>query len=183
MAIILLGGLKHCGKSTLGRILAEDLDYRFFDMDDLVMKETSGAWESVRDIYRLAGKDEFRRYEADAARNFIEWYVPDLKGRGAVLSLGGGTIENGSAMAWIGRKGYNVYIRADRDMLFRRIMAGSRPPFLSEKDPEGDWAALYEKRDAMYRDFAGIIHDVDESEPKINAQRLLVKLQKSEIQL
>ncbi len=183
MAIILIGGLKHCGKSTLGRIIADDLDYQFYDMDDLVLAETAGAWKSVRAIYRDAGKDEFMRLEQDAARNFVEWHVPDLNGRGAILSLGGGTVENRGAMAWIGRKGFNVYVRAPRALLFKRIIAGGRPPFLSEDDPEGDWAALYEKRDALYAGFAALTHDVDESEPSINAQRLLVKLEESELKL
>ena len=83
MGIILIGGLKHCGKSTLGRIIAGDLDYRFYDMDNLVLKETGGAWTSVRSIWQDLGKDEFMLLEEDAARNFIEWVVPDLDGRDA----------------------------------------------------------------------------------------------------
>ena len=134
-------------------------------------------------LFQEAGKSEFQRFETDAARNFIEWYVPDLRGRGVVLSLGGGTIENPGAMAWIERKGVNVYIRGDRDMLFRRIMANGRPPFLSEGQPEEDWARLYEQRDRLYSDFAAIVQDVDDAQPNVNAQRLLVKLQKSEISL
>lgn len=178
MGIILIGGLKHCGKSTLGRIIAGDLDYRFYDMDDLVLKETGGAWTSVRSIWQDLGKDEFILLEEDAARNFVEWIVPDLDGRGCILSLGGGTVENSGAMAWIGKKGTNVYVRADEELLYGRIMAGGIPPFLSGENPREDFARLYEKRDGLYSNYAHLVHDVDDSPAVINAQRLLVALEK-----
>lgn len=178
MGIILVGGIKHCGKSTLGRIIADDLDYRFYDMDDLIIKETAGAWKSARAIFRDLGRDEFMLMEEDAARNFVEWIVPELNGGGCILSLGGGTVENAGAMAWIGGKGTNVYVRADEALLYDRIMAGGRPPFLSEASPREDFAALYRTRDALYAEFANLIHDVDDSPAEINAQRLLVALEK-----
>ncbi len=178
MGIILIGGLKHCGKSTLGRIIAADLEYRFYDMDDLILKETGGAWKSVRTIWRDLGQNEFMMLEEDAARNFVEWIVPDLNGGGCILSLGGGTVENTGAMAWIGKKGTNVYVRAEEELLYGRIMAGGRPPFLSGITPREDFARLYEKRDGLYSDFAHLVHDVDDSPAKINAQRLLVALEK-----
>lgn len=178
MGIVLIGGLKHCGKTTLGRIIAADLGYRFYDMDNLILNETGGAWDSVRDIWRDLGRAEFMMLEEDAARNFIEWIVPDLGGQGCILSLGGGTVENTGAVAWIGKKGTNVYVRADEALLYDRIMAGGRPPFLSEENPREDFARLYEKRDGLYSNYAHLVHDVDDSPAAINAQRLLVALEK-----
>jgi shikimate kinase len=178
MGIILIGGLKHCGKSTLGRIIAADLEYRFYDMDDLILKETGGTWKSVRTIWHDLGQNESMMLEEDAARNFVEWVLPDLNGGGCILSLGGGTVENTGAMAWIGKKGTNVYVRAEEELLYGRIMAKGRPPFLSEEKPREDFARLYEKRDGLYTDYAHLVHDVDDSPAKINAQRLLVALEK-----
>ena len=178
MGLILVGGLKHSGKTSLGRIIARDLDCPFFDMDELILEETSGAWKSVRKIYRDLGRDEFQRLEEEAARNFVEWRLPELGGDPAVLALGGGTIENAAAMAWLSGRGTAVYLHADADLLFARIMEGGRPPFLSEERPEEDFKELYRKRDALYADFADIIHDVDDSPQEINAQRLLVVLEK-----
>ena len=180
MRFILLGGIKHCGKSTLGRIAAAELGYRFYDLDNLILDEAAGSDSSavsVRDIWRNLGEFEFRRLEEDACRNFIEWVIPGLNS-GCVLSLGGGTAENPGAMAWIGKKGINVYIRGEESLLFRRIMAGGRPPFLSEESPREDFAALYARRDALYRNFAHIIHDVDDSPAEINARRLVAALER-----
>jgi shikimate kinase len=81
-------------------------------------------------------------------------------------------------MAWIGKKGTKVYVRAEEELLYGRIMAGGRPPFLSEETPREDFARLYEKRDGLYTDYAHLVHDVDDSPAKINAQRLLVALEK-----
>ncbi len=178
MGIILLGGIKHCGKTTLGRLAAEELGWRFYDLDNLVLKEAGGMWKTVREVWQDMGKEEFQLLEEDASRNFIEWIIPDLDGGSCILSLGGGTVENTGAMAWIGRKGTNVYIRGEEQMLYNRIMAGGRPPFLSEASPREDFALLYEKRDALYRGFAHLVHHVDDSPAEINARRLIVALEK-----
>ncbi len=178
MGIIIIGGLKHCGKTSLGKILSRDLRCPFFDLDDLVLEVTAGAWKSVRAIYRDLGREEFQRLEVEAVRDFAEWRMPKLGGGTAVLSLGGGTIENGEAMAWLSGRGTAVYLKADADLLFERIMNGGRPPFLSEENPKEDFMALYEKRDALYSQFADLIQEVDDAPQEINAQRLLVSLEK-----
>ena len=178
MRLLLIGGIKHCGKSTLGRIIAKDTRRPFYDMDDLILAEADGAWKSVRSIYLNLGLAEFQALEEDAARNFVEWHLPGCIETGAVLALGGGTVENKGAMAWIGRKGTHVYVRADEELHYGRIMTKGRPPFLSEENPREDFHRLYEKRDALYTQFAHVIHDVDDAPPEINAQRLLVALEK-----
>ena len=144
---------------------------------DLILKETGGVWKSVREIWQNMGKDEFQLLEEDASRNFVEWIIPDLDGEGCILSLGGGTVENTGAMAWIGKKGTNVYIQGDEEMLFQRIMANGHPPFLSEEQPREDFSALYRRRDALYRSFAHLIHPVDDSPADLNARRLVVALE------
>ncbi|MCG8451927.1 MAG: shikimate kinase [Spirochaetales bacterium] len=178
MPFIIIGGLKHSGKSTLGKILAEDWDLPFFDLDDLMLSEMDYQWKTVRELYKVLGKEVFQRVEMDAARTFHDWHMPSQKHRGAVLSLGGGTIENEDAMVWLRHSGTRVYIRANEDLLYQRIMAKGRPPFLSEENPQEDFAQLYQKRHALYSDFAQVVQDVDDASPKINAQRLLVTLEK-----
>ena len=38
MEVIILMGIKHCGKSTQGRILSEKLNYNFYDVDDVILE-------------------------------------------------------------------------------------------------------------------------------------------------
>ena len=178
MRIILLGGIKHCGKTTLGRMAAEELGYRFYDLDNLVLAESGEVWNSVRELWQNLGEKEFLRIEEDAARSFVEWIVPNTEEKGCILSLGGGTVENTGAMAWIGKKGTNVYIRGDKDLLFSRIIAGGLPPFLSKESPMQDFYRLYERRDALYKEFAHLILPVDNSPAELNARRLVAALEK-----
>ena len=117
MGLVVLGGMKHCGKSTLGRIIAEDVGWAFQDLDDLILTESSGTWKSVRDLWRELGKEAFAAIEEEAARNYMEWTMPTLEKKGCILSMGGGTIENGGAMAQISRTGRNGYIRADEEII------------------------------------------------------------------
>jgi len=181
MGIIFIGGLKHCGKSTLGRIVANALNYQFYDLDELILADTLDSWQSIRALWKDVGANEFALIEEDSARIFIEWTVPKLGGRGCVLSLGGGTIENAGAMAWIGKKGANIYIQADEQLLYNRFMPAGRPPFLSKDHSREDFARVYRHRSKLYEKFAHLIHTVDDSPPEINAQRLLVAMEKHHV--
>ena len=178
MENIILGGLKHCGKTSLGKILAADTGYRFFDIDDLILESAGGLWDSVRELWEKMGEYEFRSLEAEAARSFAQWIIPALGGSGAILSLGGGTVENSVALGWVKNLGLKVYLRADAELLYSRITAHGRPPFLSEDDPHGAFMELYDKRHPLCTEFADIIHDVDDAPKKINAQRLLTALER-----
>ena len=181
MGIILIGGIKHCGKTSLGRILAESWNYQFHDLDQLIISCANNAWESVREIWTNLGKEEFMRLEAEAARTFSEWIVPSASHHNCVLSLGGAAIENPKAMGWLHDLGTKVYIRADFETLYRRIMKKGRPPFLSEDNSREDFQEIYERRNALYEDYADVIHDVDDSPVQINAERLMATLEKHNV--
>lgn len=172
-----MGGIKHCGKTTLGSIIAARLNYDFFDLDELVMKEGMGVWGSVREAMQNLGGDGFRKLETMAIAFFIERIIPGLFGSGVVLSLGGGFIENTEAMAYLGDRGTRIYLLAARELLYRRIELSGKPAFLSEENPYEDFVELYARRDILYREFADLIHEVDESPAELNAQRLLLALE------
>lgn len=178
MEMILIGGLKHSGKSTLGRLLAEKTQGLSFDMDDLILEEAGDRRSGVRSIYSDRGKDEFMRLEEQAARDFVELTLPSLSGKTVYLSLGGGTIENTAAMGRLQSKGLMVYLKADEELLYSRIMASGRPPFLSEAHPREDFSRLYRKRDQLYSDCAEITLTVDDSTAELNARRLQTALEK-----
>ena len=181
MSIIILGGIKHCGKTSLGRSIAQNMHCNFYDLDNLILNVSNNSWETVRDIWKDLGKYEFIRLEAEAARTFVEWIIPSDYGQNCILSLGGATIENSGAMSWLKNLGVNVYIRASSDILYKRIMSKGRPPFLSEDNALEDFQVIYKHRNAMYEKFADLIHDVDDSPLHINAQRLLTSLEKNNV--
>ncbi len=177
MRIIILGGLKHCGKTSLGRTLSQRLGCHFFDLDSLMLESTGERWGSVREIWKAVGPDEFVVLEEQAMRNFIDWIMPTLKSQTIILSLGGGTIENSNAMNLISEYGLKVYIRADAEMLYQRIMRKGKPPFLSEKQPRKDFSIIYKRRHKLYEEYADICVDTYDVPLRVNAQRLLVEVE------
>ena len=89
MSSLQLLGMKHSGKSSLGRLWAARHDWEFLDLD-AVLESRAGGGRTSRQIYQTEGKEGFQRYEAEAALQ-----VADRLARGnAVLAWGGGTISN-----------------------------------------------------------------------------------------
>jgi shikimate kinase len=156
-AAIVLMGMKHCGKSALGRMLAEKLGAAFIDLDacaEGLAAEKYGRPRTVRELYRGEGKDAFQALETEALRKI----AADFSGEKSalVLALGGGTIENPAGLAAIEGRGVFVFLDQDEDVLFERIAASGIPPFLEGPDPKTAFHALYEKRVPLYRSRAGI---------------------------
>ncbi len=166
MISIVLGGMKHCGKSTHGRALAGKLGCEFADTDTLLeelYRERTGEALSVREIYRKRGGDFFRRFEAD-----IISILAAAKPRDRVIALGGGVPANGFVkeddLRALGRF---VYIAIDGETAFRRVVSGGLPPFLENaSDPRRAFEELYRERDAFYRKYASDIIAVDGDEEK-----------------
>lgn len=157
MKNIILSGIKHCGKSTIGRFLGELYGYTFEDLDDLILSESSTPYSTVRALFQTEGAERFRFLEGEAARR---WYHRCLNGADSlVLALGGGTMENGEIVSRLKEAGLLVFIDMPMELLYERIMAGGRPPFLSEEDPRGDFRILYETRRDLGLKNAEIIID------------------------
>lgn len=79
-------GIKHCGKSTLGKALAAELNWRFLDADALLAERHHLA---VRDLFRRVGETRFRELEAELIGELAGKDLPDT-----VLALGGGAADN-----------------------------------------------------------------------------------------
>src|SRR6056297_2227080 len=139
-----LAGLKHCGKTTLGKLIAARTDREFYDLDELLLEVAAGqGYSSVREIYRTAGREKFQEYEAAAARK--------APLSAAILSLGGGTIENPSAYEALKLGGSLIYLQVEEAVLFKRIERGGLPPFLIGDRPAAElFHELYIRRHNLY---------------------------------
>src|SRR5580698_7440156 len=83
---LILTGFMGAGKSTVGAMLAQELGWRFIDLDEFI--ETASQ-STVADIFRDHGEADFRRRERQA--------VEQLSSQDQiVLALGGGTVEDES---------------------------------------------------------------------------------------
>lgn len=130
------------GKSTIGKLLAEKLQRRFFDTDRLVLKGF-GA-KTVTDIFRVHGEAAFREAENQVVQALL------LRER-FVASVGGGTLVRPETLEPALSKGVVVYLYAPVDVLFERVVfSGKDRPLLSEPDTELRFRERFELRGPCY---------------------------------
>ena len=79
---IFIIGMPGCGKSTIGKILAEKLNKKFVDLDEVIVER---AGKSIPEIFAKQGEMEFRRIEAEVVADIC-------KEKGQVISTGGGVV-------------------------------------------------------------------------------------------
>ena len=79
---VVLIGMPGCGKSTIGKILAEKLNKKFVDLDEVIVER---AGKSIPEIFAEQGEKEFRRIEAEVVADIC-------KEKGQVISTGGGVV-------------------------------------------------------------------------------------------
>ena len=137
---IALVGLMGVGKSSVGRRLANALDLPFRDADHEI--ETA-AGRSIPDIFAEMGEPAFREGE----RRVITRLLEDPP---HVLATGGGAFMNDETRRLIKEKAVSVWLKADLDILARRIGRKDTRPLVSGKDPLAVLTELAEKRYPVY---------------------------------
>ncbi len=109
---IYLTGFMGCGKSTVGRRLAEALGYDFLDLDALI---EAAAGCSIPALFEARGEAAFRVLEAAQLRA-TEAYER------AVIALGGGALTFEENLVWALAHGTVVYLEASVDVLLHRLL-------------------------------------------------------------
>lgn len=112
MNIVLLGYMG-CGKSTIGRRLAERLKLRFFDLDELIEAQEG---QQISELFASKGELYFRKTEAEVLRSFI------AENDNFVLALGGGTPCYANNMDFLLEQHLKtVYLKAQLKTLVERL--------------------------------------------------------------
>jgi shikimate kinase len=154
---IYLVGFMGCGKSTIGRALAEELGWRFVDLDAEI--EQAEAC-SIADIFEQRGEAAFRRTETAALRSRVRAIEC---GQPCVVSLGGGTFAQDANIEFLKDKGVTIWLDCPLEMAERRTAGMPHRPLA--RDPE-KFRALYRQRRALYEraDYRIDIHSDDPAE-------------------
>jgi len=137
---IVLVGLMGAGKSTEGRRLAQTLKLPFRDADHEI---EAAAGMTIPDIFAVHGEDHFR----DGERRVIARLLQEGP---LVLATGGGAFMNEETRQAIAENGISIWLRADLDVLMRRVRKRSTRPLLQNPDPEGTMRRLMEVRHPVY---------------------------------
>jgi len=129
------------GKSSVGKRLATRLGLPFVDADTEI--ETA-AGMSIPDIFAQRGETEFRDGERRVIARILATRSP------LVLATGGGAYMNPDTRARIAEFGISVWLKADVDVLMRRVRKRSNRPLLRTADPEGTMRRLLAEREPVY---------------------------------
>ncbi len=135
---IVLIGMPGCGKSTVGKILSKMLGKTFVDTDEEIQKITGST---PAEIITMQGEAEFRRIETEILSKI-------MKESSLVVATGGGVVTQPCNKYIIRQNARAVFIERD----IEKLATEGRPLSVN-------LCALYDAREALYRDFADVFAD------------------------
>lgn len=164
---VLLVGMMGAGKTTVGRLLATRLGWRYVDSDDEVEAFTG---HTVKELFESGGEGAFRPLESRALAAALREEGP------TVVSVAGGAVLDPKNRELLRRAGTVVWLRARPETLLERVRADAnaaaahRPgaddhrPLL-DRDPAGTLTRLDGERRGVYEQVADVVVDVDGLDP------------------
>lgn len=142
LARIALVGLRGAGKSTLGRMLAEDLGYPFVELSREIEK-VAGC--SIVEIHSLYGTNAYRRYERRALEETVQIY-PEV-----VIATPGGLVSDAATFNLLLSHCYTVWLQATPEDHMKRVVAqGDFRPMSGSKEAMDDLRRILDGRAAFY---------------------------------
>ena len=137
---IVMIGMMGAGKSSIGKRLAARLGIPFADADAAI-EEAAGM--SIADMFVAHGEPSFRSGETRVIARLLE-------NGPQVLATGGGAFVNPETRARIQEKGISVWLKADMEVLLRRVKRRDNRPLLKNDDPETTLTNLLAAREPYY---------------------------------
>ena len=138
---VVLVGMMGAGKSTIGRRLAARLRLPFLDADTEI---EAAAGMSIPDIFEAHGEPHFRDGEARVIARLLD-------SGPAVLATGGGAFMREETRNRIGDKAVSIWLKADADIIMKRVKRRADRPLLQTADPAATVGRLIEEREPVYR--------------------------------
>ena len=139
---IALIGLRGAGKSTLGRMLAEDLGFPFIELSREI-ENFAGC--GIAEIQALYGQNAYRRYERRALEETIQLY-PE-----AVIATPGGLVSDAANFNQLLSHCTTVWLAADPQDHMRRVVAqGDTRPMAASREAMEDLKGILAGRAAFY---------------------------------
>jgi len=141
---ITLIGMPGAGKSTVGHLLAKQLDFQFIDTDDLIRQQQG---RSLQDIVDKDGYIQLRHFEEQA--------ILSIKTNKAIIATGGSTVYSIDAMKYLSLQSRIVYLSVPYEIIEQRIMnLDSRG---LAKQPHQSLHDLFVERKELYEKYADIV--------------------------
>lgn len=163
-----LTGMRGSGKSSIGKILAQKLKYRFIDTDIEIERQER---LSIPDIVKRNDWFYFRKKEKYILRNYT-------KKKHVILATGGGVILDKDNRKKLSNNGKIIFLSCDIDTLEKRIKKSHyRPPLTKKQSLHEELKHLWEKRKNIYESSADIIIDNNNNlSLEETAEKIIMKL-------
>lgn len=153
--IIFLCGFMGCGKTTIGKCLAEKLSAKYIDMDEYIEKHEG---KKISQIFAEKGEPYFRQIEADTVKNLSE--------TNGIISCGGGAMLNDKSSETARENGEVVFLDVPFDVCYERINNDLNRPIVMNNTKE-QLKAIYDRRYPVYMKNSSICVHADDSPKKI----------------
>ena len=147
------------GKTTIGKVLSENLRFHFEDLDKTI---ESIFKLSTNEIFLKYGEKEFRNAETKAL----------LNSEAVIISCGGGVILKRENRSFI-KKGVSFFLNVDLNELVRRLEHANNRPLLNSKNLKEDLESLWKKRKDLYLDTADYVINISNESPNEIAQKIM----------
>ncbi len=164
---ISLIGFMGCGKTTVGRILAKELQYSFKDIDTLI-EEREG--QTIAQIFRTQGEQYFRSKE----KTILSEIQTD---KNVVYACGGGIVQDSANRKTLAQNSLVVWLYSPLETIHQRITPGSRP--LLNGDGQGEKPGiLFTQRIPYYAKTTDLVV-INNTSPEKTAERIHEEMHKS----
>src|SRR5580700_9483556 len=141
IANLALIGFMGTGKTSVGRLVAELLDFEYLDTDELIQ---SGTGRTISDIFKTDGEPAFRALEEKA--------VAGLSSRvKTVIATGGGLPANPANLISLKTHALVVCLWASPEKIWERVKNQTHRPLLEEADPQQKIRELLAVREPFYK--------------------------------
>jgi len=158
--LLVLIGHMGSGKSSIGKILARNLNWNFYDSDKIIENKLK---TTINNIFKIKGEIFFRRIEKKTIAKL-------LKKNNAVVAVGGGSILEKETRDLISKKTISIFLNVDIEVLVKRLKRSNKRPLLNNVDIKKKILTLNDKR-ARFYEKADIeirnINNIDQSIKKI----------------
>ena len=125
MKNIVLIGYMGCGKSTIGKAVAKELNYQFIDMDNVIQERCGMSIEQIFDRY---GEEHFRDVESQTAEDLG-------KNQCSVIATGGGVVLRKQNIDSLRKNGYIFFLDTPIETIENRMSLLAGRPLLINKSP------------------------------------------------
>ncbi|EEM15267.1 MULTISPECIES: shikimate kinase [Bacillus] len=160
MKSIYITGFMGAGKTTIGRMLSEQLHIPVVDTDQKIEEKQR---KEIRAIFAEEGENAFRQYESEMLRSLLTSNV--------IITTGGGIVERAENRQWMKENGTVVYLYCDPYVIAERLREDTTRPLFQKENIEA-FVEKFENRRAYYEEADIYIDTTNKSVEEIMGELL-----------